>query len=1203
MSKGGGAGGEILRSIGEIALNALQSPRQETRMTLLQGEAMPPPRSLRANEEYVRVRLMAAHLPYTRKLLTTYEPLVYAGVALGETAQENAEFAKAVSSGHSTEGLRGADRATLSEVTLMEPSPYLGSLSLAVGLISVRSSERARKLMERVRELSEKAAAPLIGDAAKAVGALANTLELLTLDGSYVEVGLMTSKPSLTTGYYALYADRGRKDEDVKFDFREGRLVDAATGKNVSRPYIVLSIEGVDRRPDAAKIPRIRKAMERVLAVIDGGGYTEEAVRGVMREYADAVTFCPDLLPVDRDYLIDAATRRFADFRRTRQLFESTRGLESAAGQTRPAIPTVEDVVADALEQRFGPHNSAVQTAARQNKLAGAVRRLQASVREGDFAALGDQVRECLDAIRSDAPPIDPGLIKEVLLCLRRVRRYDDMKAVVQACDRADLKRPLFMRLHAQALIELGDAAAAEPMLKQAEDLARRMKDDTERGEIFGLLGRIQKDRFVALAHGRDKRARQNALTQAINFYREGERISNIDSDFYHAVNWMALAHAGRAAGLRVGDAGKITRIARRILDYVDSRYPNTQPWDAANAAEASLALGHHAEAEKWLDRYVMVAHGDSFALNSTLRQVTTLWGIGPDHKHAAIVQALQLAALGTTNAATRVNPTAARQLMNRPLPPQRLEALFSGEAGMAVERAYKALGLSRFVGKVLYGQETALGTGFLVRASDLLPGGPDADAAKSAVLKKAGVEGKWLFLTNAHVISTTGEANAIPPEEALVEFQMADPARKYRVKRLLWSSPINEHDCTVLELSEYPAFADDAAPALAANLPRRAADGADTETKSARARVLVLGHPQGRKLEITFDNNLLIDHDGPDPGGAFSAKPVRVHYRAPTEGGSSGSPVFNAQTLELLAIHHMGNVPPLRPGISPEGYQANQGKSLRAIAYAFEAFLKGGGARSAPAAAPASAPQPASSSEASFESLHGYADFERGPALETMSQRSTRRLAPVCADFIASFEISSPAFYRKRLQAPCWPGGASGLTIGVGYDLRHASADEFQADWKDHIPAEVVDRLLPFCLLAEDDPEKRKAAVKSLSDIVIPIEAAMKVYNEVMIPIQTFRTERCFENTAELNDLCMGALVSLVFNRGPGLGAADSRREMRSIAAHMKARDFAKVPAEIRAMKRIWEGQEKLRGLCTRRDREAALFEDGLKQTAALVA
>jgi GH24 family phage-related lysozyme (muramidase) len=82
-----------------------------------------------------------------------------------------------------------------------------------------------------------------------------------------------------------------------------------------------------------------------------------------------------------------------------------------------------------------------------------------------------------------------------------------------------------------------------------------------------------------------------------------------------------------------------------------------------------------------------------------------------------------------------------------------------------------------------------------------------------------------------------------------------------------------------------------------------------------------------------------------------------------------------------------------------------------------------------------------------------------------------------------------------------------------------------------------------------------------------------------------------------------MGALVSLVFNRGPGLGAADSRREMRSIAAHMKARDFAKVPAEIRAMKRIWEGQEKLRGLCTRRDREAALFEDGLKQTAALVA
>jgi GH24 family phage-related lysozyme (muramidase) len=78
-----------------------------------------------------------------------------------------------------------------------------------------------------------------------------------------------------------------------------------------------------------------------------------------------------------------------------------------------------------------------------------------------------------------------------------------------------------------------------------------------------------------------------------------------------------------------------------------------------------------------------------------------------------------------------------------------------------------------------------------------------------------------------------------------------------------------------------------------------------------------------------------------------------------------------------------------------------------------------------------------------------------------------------------------------------------------------------------------------------------------------------------------------------------MGALVSLVFNRGASLGPDDKRKEMRNIAAHMQARNFDAIPAEIRAMKRIWEGKPKLRGLLVRRDKEAAFFEEGLKQVA----
>ena len=1206
MPEAGGTNGAVLRSIGEIALNALQRPREETRMTLLPDDSPTPPRALRANEEYIRVRLMAAHLPYTRRFLTSYQPLVYAGVGLGETADETAEFAKVVSSGRSAEGLTGADRATLSEVTLLEASPYIGAFSLAVGLLSVRSSERARKLLERIAELSATAAAPLMGDAAKAVGALARSVDLLTLDGSFVEVGLMTSKPSPMTGVYALYADRGQEDEEIKFGFRDGRLVNAATTRPLRRPYIVISIEAVDRRPDAAKIPRVRKAMDRVLDLIDGGAYSEDAVRDMMKHYAGAVALCPDLLPVDRDHLIEAANKTFNQFRKARAQFDTEQKLESApnapeaSALPRPARPKVEDVVADALKARFGDAQARPTTATRQNNLPDAVRQLQKAVRDGDLAGLGECTRACLEAVRSDQPPLDPGLVRDVLLSLRRVRRFGDMRQMAEALAAAGVKRPLYMRLHAQALIELGEAAAAEAVLTQAEALARKSGDDTERAEIFGLLGRIQKDRFVALKDGKDRRARQDALDRAIDCYRRGERISNNPSDFYHAVNWMALAHAGRKAGLRVAQAGKIKSIARRIMIYVDQRYPNTQPWDAANAAEASLAVGDHAGAEKWLDRYVGVAHGDGFALNSTLRQITSLWGIGLDHRLGGIVKPLQLAAMGADNGAARLGHAQARELLNKPPGKDRLEALFAGEAGMAVQRAYRALGLARFVGKVLHGEHTPLGTGFLVKAADLLPGGAAAVDAKKALLHLNDIDGDWLFLTNAHVVSPFGEGRSIPPEEVVVDFQMVDGPRRFRVRRLVWSSPIAAHDCTVLQLESYPAFADGAAPVMAAHLPQCVPEDADPEVKKARPRVLVLGHPAGRELEITFDNNLLIDHNGPRPGQAYTAAPVKVHYRAPTEGGSSGSPVFNARTLELIAIHHMGSVAPLNPATPASGYQANEGLSLRAISHAFEAHLRQAKTAIVPAAAPA-APAAAApvATGATFELLRGYADWEAGPAYEGMLEASARRLPDVCANFIASFEISSPAYYRKALQAPVWPGGASGLTIGVGYDLRHATPAEFRDTWKAYLPPATLERLVTYCNLAEPDDARRKLAVEALKDIAVPLEAALAVFRDVMMPQYTQRTEACFLNTGALNDISMGALVSLVFNRGASLGPDDKRKEMRNIAAHMQARNFDAIPAEIRAMKRIWEGKPKLRGLLVRRDKEAAFFEEGLKQVA----
>ena len=66
---------------------------------------------------------------------------------------------------------------------------------------------------------------------------------------------------------------------------------------------------------------------------------------------------------------------------------------------------------------------------------------------------------------------------------------------------------------------------------------------------------------------------------------------------------------------------------------------------------------------------------------------------------------------------------------------------------------------------------------------------------------------------------------------------------------------------------------------------------------------------------------------------GNVIAGVCRVHYRATTEGGSSGSPVFNATLWEVIALHHMGGKTGMARLNGDAGtYAANEGISLLSI-------------------------------------------------------------------------------------------------------------------------------------------------------------------------------------------------------------------------------------------------------------------------------
>jgi S1-C subfamily serine protease len=193
---------------------------------------------------------------------------------------------------------------------------------------------------------------------------------------------------------------------------------------------------------------------------------------------------------------------------------------------------------------------------------------------------------------------------------------------------------------------------------------------------------------------------------------------------------------------------------------------------------------------------------------------------------------------------------------------------------------------------------DRGVGTGFLVRGGDLKDSYGDAP----------------LLLTNAHVISGDPKVDAaLRPGEAYVSFKALGKdsgLKRYRPKSVVRTSPPDDLDFTLIELDGPVEGADP--PPLAAELP----------LPDGTARVYVIGYPYGGGLSFSINDNELLDGDD-----------RLLHYRAPTEGGSSGSPVFN-QNWNLIGIHHGVAA---RPDKTPGTYAANEGIWIQAIRKALE--------------------------------------------------------------------------------------------------------------------------------------------------------------------------------------------------------------------------------------------------------------------------
>jgi hypothetical protein len=223
-----------------------------------------------------------------------------------------------------------------------------------------------------------------------------------------------------------------------------------------------------------------------------------------------------------------------------------------------------------------------------------------------------------------------------------------------------------------------------------------------------------------------------------------------------------------------------------------------------------------------------------------------------------------------------------------------------------------------------------------------------------------------------------------------------------------------------------------------------------------------------------------------------------------------------------------------------------------------------------------------------------------RPPARQTIPviQAGPLQISERARDLIVHYECGGEAYYRQRLTRPTWPGGASGVTVGIGSDLGYITRAQIAEQWAHLGPSRVAS----LQTVAGIKGQTARGAVGRVRHVVISWEEALIHFEKSTLPRWGRLTASAFAGLEKAHPHCQGTLKSIAFNRGTSM-TGDTRREMRQCrdayaAFNRSGRidDVAGVSQYILSMRRLWVGKG-LDGLLKRRVAEAALHDAGIEE------
>lgn len=458
---------------------------------------------------------------------------------------------------------------------------------------------------------------------------------------------------------------------------------------------------------------------------------------------------------------------------------------------------------------------------------------------------------------------------------LQAARRFDALLKLADAGARVagpDQSAELWLQA-VTGLIELDASLTAERLV---QSLLTEPALAAHRARLLARLGRIKKDQFVDTG---DPAALAAAIRAYVDAYEAGA------DPLWVGVNAVALRDLAARRGLPP-DGGAPIPVDHLFALATGAPMPRPA-WFITTELELRLARGEPSAAlQPLLVQLFDAPDASGFVYGSLARQLDEIWDVDPaDPLQVMLGERTLIEGRGEV-----VLPSSA----------EGYERLFGGDYPIDIDTYRMGAQRACSVGLLLRPGQGPIGTVFALAGVELHPS----------------LEGRTVLVTNEHVVPDP----AIEPDkpradelEAHFDGGIGTDGKRTELAfgglRAVWRSPRTEFDITLLVTDE-PAVEQLLGLVTTKELP----------PVRAGIFVYVIGHPDGGPLKLSIRGNDFIDEDG-----------TKLHYKAPTARGSSGSPVFDDQ-WRLIGVHHKGSdeLPALNGATGT--YPGNEGIALEAI-------------------------------------------------------------------------------------------------------------------------------------------------------------------------------------------------------------------------------------------------------------------------------